>query len=77
MERRKAGLMRDDVVDYLGEEALKDMKQAIFELFGDWYFDKAFSQGFGAKVKYAKSAANLDGTVWAFPEGQRRPESQN
>ena len=71
LERKKAGLMRDDVVDYLGERALNAMKQAILALFGDWYFDKAFSQGFGAKVKYAKSAANLDGTVVGFPRGTK------
>ena len=71
MERETAGLMHDDVVDDVGKRALGAMKQMIPELFDDWYFHKAFSQGFGAKVKYAKSAVNLDGTGVGFPRGTK------
>ena len=61
--------MHDDVVDDVGKRVLKAMKQVLPGLLNDWYFDNAFSQGFGAKVKYAKSAVDLDGTGVGFPRG--------
>ena len=71
MEKEKAGLMHDDLVDDVGKRALKAMRQVIPELFDDGNFDKAWSQGFGAKFKYAKSAVNLAGTGVGFPRGTR------
>ena len=69
MERGMSGLMHDDVVDDVGKRALQAIKQDIHDLFDDEYFDKAFSQGFGAKVQYAKSAVNLAGNGVGFPWG--------
>ena len=63
--------MHDNVDDNVGKRALKAMKQVTPELFDDWYFPNAFSQGFGAKVKYARSAVNLDGTGVGFPRGTK------
>ena len=65
------GLRYSDSVDEVGKRALKAMKQVRPELFNERNFDEAWSHGFGAKVKYAKSAVDIAGISIVFLRGTR------
>ena len=47
------------------------MKQVRPELFDEKNFDEAWSQGFGARVSYVKSAVDIAGIRVGFARGTR------
>lgn len=67
----EGGLRHSDSVDEVGKRALSAMKQVRPELFAKENFDEAWSQGFGAKVRYAKSAVDIAGIRVGFSRGTR------
>ena len=67
----EGGLRHNDSVNEVGKRALNAMKQIRPELFSERNFDEVWSQAYGAKVKYAKSAVDIAGIRIGFSRGTR------
>ena len=67
----EGGLIHSDSVDAIGKRTLAAMKKVSPQLFEDRHFHEAWSRGFGAKVRYVKSAVDIEGVRWGFERGTR------
>ena len=65
------GLQHNDSVDEVGKKALVAMRTVRPELFSEKHCHEAWSQGYGARVKYVKSAVAIEGLRNGFSRGTR------
>ena len=57
----EGGLKHSDSVDVIGKRALMGMKLASPQFFEDEHYCEAWSRGFGARVRYVRSAVDVEG----------------
>ena len=57
----EGGLIHSDSVDVIGKRALAAMREVSPQLFEERHFHEAWSRGFGAKVRYVRSAVDIEG----------------
>lgn len=64
-------LRHHDSVDEVGKRALKTMRRAHPELFGDRHMQECYSRGFRASVKTVKPVVDIEGTWIGFLRSSR------
>ena len=67
----EGGLIHSDSVDAIGKREFAAMREVSPQLFEDRHFHRAWSRSFGAKVRYVRSAVDIEGVRVGFERGTR------